>query len=139
MGTLHPATHAPGARRLFLAGVLLVLLGPALYLAQMRWLDLWTPWYVPALATLGLLLMALSVRRHGVVWKKIVLVLCLALCIYEWFFVAYASRTGPYTGPAQPGRQVPAFAAARPDGTPFTSTDLESGSPTVLVFYRGHW
>jgi len=40
--------------------------------------------------------------------------------------------------PAQPGRKVPQFAAQFADGTPFTTADLEHGTSTVQVFFRGN-
>jgi hypothetical protein len=57
----------------------------------------------------------------------------------EWFLVLVATKTPAYTGPAQPGSKVPAFAAMLADGTAFTKDDLEKGIDTVLVFFRGRW
>jgi hypothetical protein len=143
MTTLGSANAAAGTRSrhwlLFLVGVLLVLLGPAVYAVQLSWHYLKTPWYVPILASCGVLLMAVSVwRRPGLV-RGAGLVLFLLVCGFEWFFVLVALRTPPYTGPAQPNQHIPAFATTLANGTPFTSKDLENGKPTVLVFYRGHW
>jgi peroxiredoxin len=50
-----------------------------------------------------------------------------------------AMKSPAYTGPATPGAQVPAFVAKLADGNPFTQKDLQRGTPTVLLFYRGHW
>jgi hypothetical protein len=49
------------------------------------------------------------------------------------------TRTGPYTGPAQRDHKVPAFATTLADGRAFTDKDLDKGSPTVLLFFRGRW
>jgi peptidoglycan/LPS O-acetylase OafA/YrhL len=68
---------------LFLLGVVLFFVGPAIYFVQVYSRQLWTPWYVPILASFGLLLMIIS--------------------------------------------------------TAFTHEDLEKGSPTLLVFFRGRW
>jgi cytochrome oxidase Cu insertion factor (SCO1/SenC/PrrC family) len=66
-------------------------------------------------------------------------VLLAIVCGFEWFAFAVATRSPAYTGPAQPGRKVPQFAARLADDTPFTAAELEKGTPTVMVFYRGHW
>lgn len=124
---------------LFLAGVLLFIVGPALYVWQFSLGHLWMPWYVLVLASLGVLLMIMSVwRRPGIVRIAGLLVFVL-LCGLEWFVLLEATKTPLYTGPAQPGRKLPEFAAALADGTAFTSLDLEKGIPTVLVFFRGRW
>ena len=76
MNTPEPATAAtttppPRRRPLFLAGVALFVLGPAIYFVQILARQLWTPWYLPAFATLGVVLMALSVRqRRGIVERR---------------------------------------------------------------------
>ena len=41
--------------------------------------------------------------------------------------------------PAQPGNKVPAFATTLADGRTFTNHDLENGSNSVLIFFRGRW
>jgi hypothetical protein len=140
---LEPARAAvtPRTRHwtLFLAGTLLFVLGPALYIVQFRSKNLATPWYLPALSTAAVALMIVSVwRRPGVV-RGIGLVLFTLLCGLEWFTIAVATKTPEYTGPAQPGRKVPQFTAVLATGAPFTEKDLESGSTTALVFFRGRW
>src|ERR1700688_3704789 len=91
-----PQRHLP----LFLLGVLLFILGPALYVIQFRLDHLATPWYVPILATIGVLFMLISARqRRGV--ARIAGVLLLALfCGFEWFMLLVGTRTPLYTGPA---------------------------------------
>jgi hypothetical protein len=39
----------------------------------------------------------------------------------------------------QPGVQVPAFTTALADGTEFTNSDLQKGTRTALIFFRGRW
>jgi hypothetical protein len=124
---------------LFLAGILLVCLGPAVYIARFRSKHLDSPWYIPVLATAGVAVMALSVWRRRGVLRIILLVLFGVVCAFEWHGLLVGTKNPAYTGPAQPGRKVPEFAAALADGTPFTEKDLEKGTPTVLVFYRGRW
>jgi hypothetical protein len=126
-------------RLLFFAGITLFVLGPALYVIQIRLKNLGAAWYVPILSSAGVLLIILSVwRRRGVV-RIVFLMLFAIVCGFEWFIFTVAARTPAYTGPAQPGRKVPQFAAQLADGTPFTTAELEKGDSTVLVFYRGHW
>jgi hypothetical protein len=138
-----PQVSAPGGapRRwpLFLAGVLLFLAGPILYVVQFSQGQLWMPWYVPVLATIGVLFMIASVWQRRGVLRSLGLVAFLLLCEMEWYLVLVATKTPAYTGPAQPGTKVPAFAATLADGTAFTNDDLEKGVDTVLVFFRGRW
>jgi hypothetical protein len=124
---------------LFIAGILLFLVGPLLYVIQFRMKHLVVPWYVPILATAGVALMIGSVwRRRGIV-RAIVLVLFAILCGLEWSMLAVGMKSPLYTGPAQPGRRVPAFTATLADGAPFTEKDLAEGSSTILLFFRGRW
>ena len=130
----------PRRRPVFLLGVLLFLLGPALYFVMLfgfKYLGM--AWYVPILMTAGVLLMFLSVwQRPGVV-RGIALALFLLLLAGEWYLVLVATRAPAYTGPAQVGTKLPVFTTSLADGTTFTNKDLESGVPTALVFFRGHW
>jgi hypothetical protein len=124
---------------LFLLGGLLFLAGPAIYFVHVRLQILKMPWYVPVLATVGVLCMAVSVRRRRGVWRSCGLALFVVLCGLEWFFTLSVARSPTYAGPAQVGRRLPEFAAACADGTAFTNKDLEDGHRTALVFYRGRW
>jgi hypothetical protein len=133
------ASKAPRRRPLFLCGVLLFLLGPVVYIVLFNLKYLGMPWYVPILGTAGVLLMLLSVwHRPGIV-RGAALVLFVLLCAGEWFFGLVATKTPDYTGPAQVGSKLPVFATSLAGGASFTSKDLESGAPTVLVFFRGRW
>ncbi len=97
------------------------------------------PWYVPIMATLAVVLMAVSLwQRPGVLRTVGVLIFAL-LCASEWVFFGAETRIPDYTGPAQPGNKIPAFTTALADGTPFTQKDLENGQKTVLLFFRGRW
>ena len=129
------------ARRwpLFVAGILFFVLGPTINVAMILMGRLTTPWYVPILATLGVVLMVLSVVQRGGVLRSVGMLVFALLCGLEWYFIASVIKTPEYVGPAQPGQKVPAFAAAYADGKMFSSKDLEDGSRTVLLFYRGHW
>jgi hypothetical protein len=125
---------------LFLLGVLLFIAGPAIYATQMLALHQFkTPWHVPLLATVGAILMLLSVvQRPGIV-RIIGLVLFTAICGFEWFAMLVVFPTPPYTGPVAVGQPMPAFATTYADGASFSDKDLANGKTHLLVFYRGHW
>ena len=137
-GSSSPATPVRGGP-FFLIGILLFVLGPALYAVALQWGDLQMPWYLPILATLGVFCMVYSVSQRRIVWRKIVLTLFFALCVFEWFFILMVAKTPLYTGPGQPGEKIPAFATTLADGTSFTNQNLEDGKRTVLLFFRGRW
>jgi hypothetical protein len=124
---------------LFLMGILLFLLGPAVYAVQIRLKYLGMPWYVLALATLGVLLMVVSVWQRRGVWRSVGVALFVLVCAFEWLMVLVGTGAPHYRGPAQPGRQVPVFATTLADGKAFTDTDLKNGSAAVLLFFRGRW
>jgi hypothetical protein len=124
---------------LFIAGILLFLVGPPLYVIQFRMKHLVVPWYVPILATAGVALMIASVWRRRGFMRAILLVLFVVLCGLEWSMLAVGMKSPLYMGPAQPGRKVPAFTAMLADGAPFTEKDLAEGSSTILLFFRGRW
>lgn len=127
---------------LFLIGLLLFVLGPITYAVQCQLAYLYmTPWYLPALSSVGVALMIVSVwQRRGIV-RSIALGVFTLLCGLQWLFFLVLARTPDYQGPAQVGSKVPTFAAILADGSPFTSRDLEAdrGGATVLLFFRGHW
>ena len=132
-----PVTRRPGRPLLWL-GMAVGLLGPVLYLGLMAAKVLATPWYLPVLGCLGVLLILASLV------KKFTIVRLLALGLFG--FVAYAevhllsmSKLPVYEGPVATGQAFPAFATTLADGTPFTQDDLKGDQNTVLVFFRGRW
>lgn len=129
----------PRAWPLFLAGAFLVVVGPFLYFAQLALRQVWMPWYLPVLATVGVLLMIVSVRRRPGIVRGVGLALFALLCVLEWHFFVEGSKNPPYTGPATPGRRIPEFAASLADGSAWTHENLSAGTPSVLVFFRGRW
>jgi uncharacterized membrane protein YhhN len=135
----HGAAATARRRPWFLLGFLLFLLGPVAYFVQFRLGRLTTPWYLPAVGTAGVLLMAAGAWQRRGVLRAVGLGVFVLLCGFEWWCLLVEWRTPPYTGPARPGVRVPAFAAALADGRPFTDRDLEGGPPSVLVFFRGRW
>jgi hypothetical protein len=139
IGSVPPAVRSRSHHwTLFVAGISLFVLGPLWFVAQYRLKNLGSVWYVPVLSSAGTLLLILSVRRRSVV-RMVFLMLFAIVCGLEWFVFTVATRSPAYSGPAQTGRKVPQFAARFADGAPFKSSDLEAGTSTVMVFYRGRW
>jgi hypothetical protein len=135
-----PAVNAPKRRQpLFILGALLCLAGPLIYFFQVSRAQLIVPWYLPALATIGVLCMGLSLVQRRGIWRMTGLAAFALLCVFEWTFFLVLSKTPAYSGPAQPGRTVPEFAATCADGNPFSSKDLEGNGRTVMLFFRGRW
>ena len=133
---LVPAAR-PG-RGLFFLGLLCPLVGLGAYMAQVSAQRLFTPWYLPALSFLGLVLVALSLREKRSLTRWIGFVLIALLTAATCAFLLL-TRLPAYAGLLQVGEPYPAFETARADGTPFTQTDLSGSQNTVLVFFRGRW
>jgi hypothetical protein len=127
-------------RGLLWLGVLCAIAGPALYAAQLvAWGRTFNPWYLPVLATLGAVLVILSLQRRRTVWRGLTLVLVLFLAVADWWFLASYVRLPVYAGPVAAGEPFPEFQAKRADGATFTRADLKGDRATALVFFRGHW
>ncbi len=114
------------------------MLGFILYAIQLGIGRLVTPWYMPGLTTLGIVLLAVALRQARTVWRWLALLLILLLGSAEWAFVL-ATRLPAYAGPAAVGKPLPEFATVTADGTPFTQRDLKGDQQNVLVFFRGRW
>jgi hypothetical protein len=127
-----------GGRFFLLLGLGVAILGVAAYAVQISLERLIAPWYMPALASLGLVLVVLSLLEKRTVWRVLALLVVTLLTGAEWAFL-YAMRLPPYKGPIAVGRPFPAFETKRADGTPFTERDLAGDLNSVLVFFRGRW
>jgi len=137
--TTAPTTDRSRGRGYFWAGIGACLLGVALVQIQL-WLGyLRTPWYCPALATIGALLLLVAVVRRGTVLRKIVLLLVAGLAAFQWYALGVMMRLPEYDGPVHAGDRFPAFEATRADGRSFSDADLRDGSRHVMVFFRGRW
>jgi hypothetical protein len=108
------------------------------YILQLSAGRLKTPWYMPVLATLGVILVVSSLRQRRAVWRVLALVAVCLLAGAEWLFVL-AGRQEPYNGPVAVGKPIPAFTTFRNDGRPFTQDSLTGDQKNVLVFFRGRW
>jgi FtsH-binding integral membrane protein len=125
-------------RALLLLGVGLVVLGVFAYVAQIALQRLTTPWYMPALATLGVLLVMISLRERLTFWRVFTLISVALLAAGEWGML-YALRLPRYTGPITLGRPFPPFETSRADGATFSQSDLVGSRNNALIFFRGRW
>ena len=137
--TNRPDSGGSPGRASFWFGLALCLLGPALVAAQFRLKHLIVPWYSPALATLGGVLVLVSLARRPSVLRAIALVVVASFAAFQWVFVGSLIKLPAYDGPVQAGRAFPAFRSTLADGRPFTDADFRDGSRHVMVFFRGRW
>jgi hypothetical protein len=130
--------HRFRGRLLLLLGLSLAVLGVVAYVVQISLQRLVTPWYMPALASLGVVFVVMSLFERRTIWRILALLAVVLLTGLELAFLV-AMRLPPYTGPVAVGRPFPAFETSRADGTPFTQRDLAGDQNNVLVFFRGRW
>jgi hypothetical protein len=133
-----PSTARPRGRLLVLLGLGLPAVGIAAYAVQLWLRRLSVPWYMPALAGIGAVLVAVSLREKRTAWRVLALIVVVLLGGFE-VMALNAMRLPPYSGPVAVGRPFPAFEARLADGTPFTQADLVGDRHTAMVFFRGRW
>jgi FtsH-binding integral membrane protein len=133
-----PAPLRFRGRLFLLLGLSLAVLGVVAYVVQVSLQRLMAPWYMPTLASLGIVLVVVSLLERRTVWRVCALLAVVLLAGAELAFL-YAVRLPPYTGPIVVARPFPAFESRRADGTPFTQRDLAGDRNNVLVFFRGRW
>ncbi len=135
-----PANEPSRGRGLFWLGLLLCLLGPALVAAQFALLKrLDVPWYCPALASLGALMLLLSTAKRPTIPRVLFLVFTTAFAGFQWYALTTMMKLPEYQGPIAAGKAIPAFASTFADGKPFSEADLRDGSRRMMVFFRGKW
>ena len=121
-----------------LLGFGLAVLGVIGYIAQVGSQRLFTPWYMPVAATVGMLFILLSLWKARSIWRVGALLFVVLLAGAGWAMIL-GTRLPAYAGPVSAGQAFPAFATARANGTPFTQRDLQGDQNSVLVFFRGRW
>jgi hypothetical protein len=121
-----------------LAGLGLAVLGIVAFVVRVSLQRLTLPWYMPALALLGVALVAISLFKRRTVWRGLAL-LALGLLSGLELVALNALRLPPYAGPVSVGQPLPAFQARRADGALFTRNDLMGDQHQALVFFRGRW
>jgi hypothetical protein len=119
-------------------GLACPLLGLLIYAIQLGAQRLVTPWYMPVLTFMGLVLVTLAIRRRRVVWRRVAFFLVAFLLGSQLTFL-FLLRLPAYQGPLEVGKPFPQFQTLRADGTSFTQADLPGPQNTVLTFFRGRW
>ncbi|MCI0681636.1 MAG: hypothetical protein L0Y71_06000 [Gemmataceae bacterium] len=137
--TMTPTADRARGRGFIWAGIGACVLAIGLVVAQYALQHFVVPWYLPALTTLGALMLLVAVGKRGSVTRFILLVLMVALAGFQWYFLIVLSRLPDYEGPARVAQRIPAFQTTRADGQSFSDADLADGTPTVLTFFRGRW
>jgi hypothetical protein len=141
MSTTSPPLAPPksGGRLLLWLGPLAVVAGIAVYAYQVNSGQLPSPWPIPIFASLGAVLILLSLFRRRTVWRVLALLLVGGIAAGEWFLLLGPMRLPAETGKVATGQTLPEFKAYRTDGQEFTQDSLKGEQNTVIVFYRGHW
>jgi hypothetical protein len=136
-----PTVKPPASgRATALAALAMPLVGLVVYGVSLLALKQYTtPWYLPLLATLGVYLAVVAVVRARTVFRFVALGLTLLVAAASWHMLVFYSRLPAYAGPVAVGKEFPAFAAVRADGSPFTRDDLRGDKDTLFVFFRGRW
>jgi len=132
------ALERPPGRSYFWFGLLACLIGIPIVFVQFALKVIATPWYLPALATVGTVLLLVAVAHRRTTARVVVFGLAALLTACEWYFLISLMKLPDYAGPAK-GSPFPAFQAAQADGTPFSADDLRDGSRRAMVFFRGRW
>src|SRR5436190_24192962 len=110
------ATPKSSGRALMWFGLLAAFAGIGAYVIQFSAKQLTTPWYMPALATLGVVLVAWSIVRARTIWRILALIFVVLLAGFEWTLM-FQMQLPAYAGPAKIGKALPAFVTARADGS----------------------
>src|SRR5438105_263125 len=79
--------------------IVCVILSVALYVVQISFKVLTTPWYMPILGSLGGLLLFVAVTQRPSLWRILSLLVFGGLAAFEWYFLLVFTRVPPYDGP----------------------------------------
>jgi hypothetical protein len=142
VGTISPplAGKTQSSGRLALGiGIALLFLGPVLFMIQISAKLLRVPWYAPVIATLGVVLLLLAMRRKSNVWRILALTLGILFTAGQWHFLLSLSKLPEYAGPVSTGAAFPTFSTTLADGTTFNQDGLRGEQNTLMVFFRGRW
>jgi hypothetical protein len=134
---LHEPQRGRGRLWLFL-GAGLAVLGVAVYVVQISLGRLAIPWYMPALAIVGSVLVVISLVQRRTLWRAVAVVVVGLLASAQVAFLLMV-RLPPYTGPIAVGQPFPAFETSRASGASFGQRDLAGDRKNVLIFFRGRW
>jgi hypothetical protein len=135
-----PITTKRSSRLFLWLGILITMLGPALYAAQViQARRLMTPWYLPVSATIGLGMVAWSIIKARTITRFVVLAVVGLFALGQWYFITVETRLPEYAGLVAAGRAIPHFATMTADGAGFTESDLAGTTNSAVVFFRGRW
>jgi hypothetical protein len=135
-----PINAGRSSRLVLWLGILITILGPALYAAQLiQARRLMTPWYLPISGTIGLALVAWSILKARTITRFVVLGVIGLFTLGQWYFIASESRLPEYAGSVAIGQPTPRFTTKRADGSPFSERDLVGTQTSAIVFFRGRW
>src|SRR5262245_18090778 len=137
MATAESINRRYPGRRFLWAGIALAILGPAAFALQIWARRLSTPWYVPIVGTLGVVLVITALAYARSVGRVLALVLVGTLAEGEWGLLLKVARLPESTGPVEVGKRLPAFETQLADGSRFGPADLNGKQNTLLVFFRG--
>jgi hypothetical protein len=127
-------------RFLLWTGMALAIFGALAYMVLLGKAELLhIPWYAPVFASVGAVLVFLSILQKRTLWRLLGLLLVVGLAGLEWWFLLSYTKLPQYQGPLAAGRAFPAFEAKTAAGQPFTQQQFISDQPTLLIFFRGHW
>ncbi|MCE9525208.1 MAG: hypothetical protein K8R36_04050 [Planctomycetales bacterium] len=136
------ASKYPPARngRIYLIlGILSAVLGPVIYAVQFQNHVLSSPWYVPALATFAVVLIAFSLAQSRTIWRYAAIGLATLFASLVWLIFLVGMAAPPYTGSVEVGRAFPNFETKLAGGEGFSQADLTGDQNTILLFFRGRW
>jgi len=137
MTTAETAEKRYLGRRYLWAGIVLAILGPVAY-ALLIWDGrLFTPWSVPIVGTLGVVLVFTALAYARSVVRVLALVLVGVLAAGEWTLLLKFARLPAYAGPVEVGKPLPPFETRLADGSRFEPANFTGKQNTLLVFFRG--
>jgi hypothetical protein len=132
-------TRPRNGRLSLILGILAAVLGPVVYVVQFQNHNLSSPWYVPALATLAVVLIAVSLAQCRSIWRYAATGLATLFASLVWLIFLVGMAAPPYTGSVEVGRAFPNFETKLAGGKGFSQADLTGDQNTILLFFRGRW
>ncbi len=120
-------------------GVAFTLLSMGLFIAHLQLKQLYVPWHVPIVGTIGIALVVYSLALRRSIPRYLALVIVALVGGMEWYVLGIMAVLPAYQGPAVAGKKLPAFATTLADGAAFTDADLIGPQATVMTFFRGRW
>ena len=96
------------------------------------------PWPTFALASLGVVLMGVSVWRRFGIFRALATAVFLLMTGFQFVLFFVIAKTPAYEGPAQVASKIPAFETTLADGRLFSNSDLAKEN-TIFLFFRGRW